>query len=39
MQWRELAREARRRGALLLARGLRKGDRLALVIPTRVSSY
>jgi fatty-acyl-CoA synthase len=30
--WREVEREARRRGALLLASGLRKGDRLALVI-------
>ncbi len=32
-QWRELVGEARRRGALLMARGLCKGDRLALVIP------
>jgi fatty-acyl-CoA synthase len=31
-QWREVELEARRRGALLLASGLRKGDRLALVI-------
>lgn len=31
-QWRELGREARRRGGLLLAAGLRKGDRLALVL-------
>ena len=32
-QWRDLVREARRRGALLLATGLCKGDRLAIVIP------
>jgi fatty-acyl-CoA synthase len=31
-QWRELACEARRRGALLMAAGLGKGDRLVLVI-------
>ncbi len=31
-QWREVEREARRRGALLLDSGLAKGDRLALVI-------
>jgi fatty-acyl-CoA synthase len=30
--WRELEVEARRRGALLLENGLKKGDRLALVI-------
>ena len=29
----EIALEAERRGAQLVARGLRKGDRLALVIP------
>jgi fatty-acyl-CoA synthase len=33
VQWRELVTEARRRGALLLSLGLRKGDRLALVSP------
>jgi fatty-acyl-CoA synthase len=32
-QWRQLVHEARRRGALLAATGLIKGDRLALVIP------
>ena len=32
-QWRELVDEVRRRGALLLAAGLCKGDRLAIVIP------
>ena len=31
-QWRELGREARRRGAWLLATGLCKGDRLAIVV-------
>jgi fatty-acyl-CoA synthase len=31
-QWQEVVAEARRRGALLLAAGLSKGDRLALVI-------
>ncbi|MFI5308987.1 MAG: AMP-binding protein, partial [Polyangiales bacterium] len=31
-QWRELEREARRRGALLRASGMEKGQRLALVI-------
>jgi len=31
-QWRALVREARRRGALLTAVGLHKGDRVALVI-------
>jgi fatty-acyl-CoA synthase len=31
--FRDIAREAERRGAHLVARGLRKGDRLALVIP------
>jgi fatty-acyl-CoA synthase len=31
-QWLEVEREARRRGALLLASGLSKGERLALVI-------
>jgi fatty-acyl-CoA synthase len=31
--FRDIAREAERRGAQLAARGLRKGDRLALVIP------
>jgi fatty-acyl-CoA synthase len=31
-QWREVEREARRRGGLLLASGLQKGERLALVI-------
>jgi fatty-acyl-CoA synthase len=30
--WREVEREARRRGAILLTSGLHKGDRLALVI-------
>jgi fatty-acyl-CoA synthase len=30
--WREVEREARRRGAALLSSGLQKGDRLALVI-------
>src|SRR4051812_31547799 len=30
--WRDVEREARRRGALLLESGLCKGDRLALVI-------
>ena len=32
IRWRAVEREARRRGALLLASGLCKGDRLALVI-------
>jgi fatty-acyl-CoA synthase len=30
--WREVEREAKRRGALLLATGLQKGDRLAVVV-------
>jgi fatty-acyl-CoA synthase len=31
--FRDIAREAERRGAHLVARGLRKGDRLAMVVP------
>lgn len=33
LSWAELSREARHRGQMLLARGLRKGDSLALIIP------
>ncbi len=33
MRWAELSREARQRGRALLARGLRKGDTVALIIP------